>query len=118
MMETVKQDIPDTLWVGFGRKDAPIVRDQDRFLKYFYGWMLPHKFKVKHIEFWPGFAWGTVKMESALARNAMLKHVIDKPFRPDNEAGWVLNKFEKCVPVLAEVQNKKNSPKRVNKLKN
>ena len=49
-METVKQDVPDTLWVGFGRKDAPIVREQDRFRDYFYAWMTPHKFKIKHVE--------------------------------------------------------------------
>ena len=81
MMETVKQDVPDTLWVGFGRKDAPIVREQDRFRDYFYAWMHPHKFKIKHVEFWPGFAWGTVKLESGEARNTLLEHVIRKPFR-------------------------------------
>ena len=105
-MESVKQDIPDTLWIGFGRKDAPIVQDKARFLKYFHSWMHPYKFRVKHVEFWPGFSWGTVKMEHAEARNILLKHVIDKPFRPDNEAGWVLNKFEKCSPIF------ENSPKK------
>ena len=61
-MESVKQDIPDTLWIGFGRKDAPIVQDKARFLKYFHSWMHPYKFRVKHVEFWPGFSWGTVKV--------------------------------------------------------
>lgn len=99
-METIKQDIPDTIWIGFGRKDAAIVRDEARFLKVFRDWMYPHKFKVKHLEFWPGYAWGTIKMESPEARNILLKHVVEKPFRPDNESGWVLNKFEKCVPIF------------------
>ncbi len=111
-METTKQDIPDTLWVGIGRKDAPITRDETRFLKYFHSWMLPFKFKVKHVEFWPGFAWGTIRMESPEARNILLKHVIDKPFRPDGESGWVLNKFEKCVPVYPE--SPKKSPAKTN----
>ena len=108
-MESVKQDIPDTLWIGFGRKDAPIVQNKTRFLSYFHSWMQPYKFRVKNVEFWPGFAWGTIKMESGEARNTLLKHVIDKPFRPDNEAGWVLNKFEKCLPVDT---SPKKSPKK------
>ena len=49
-----KQDIPDTLWIGFGRKDAPIIQQPSRFKDYFYTWMHPHKYKIKHVEFWPG----------------------------------------------------------------
>lgn len=105
-METLKQDIPDTIWIGFGRKDAPIVRDEARFRQVFRDWMYPHRFKIKHLEFWPGYAWGTIKMESSDARNILLKHAVEKPFRPDNESGWVLNKFEKCVPIY------ENSPKK------
>lgn len=106
----MKQDIPDTLWIGFGRKDAPIVRDEARFIKYFHHWMQPHKFRVKNLEFWPGFSWGTIRLESSEARNTLLKHVIDKPFRPDNETGWVLNKFEKCLPVYPPENSPKKSP--------
>lgn len=98
-METVKQDVRDTLWVGFGRKDAAIIREPARFKEYFIAWMLPHKFKIRHIEFWPGFAWGTLRLESPEARTILLEHVLRKPFRPDNETGWVLNKYEKSIPI-------------------
>ena len=113
IMETVKQDITDTLWIGFGRKDAPIVQDKTRFLKYFHAWMHPFKFKVLHLDFWPGFAWGTIRMESSDARNVLLKHAIEKPFRPDSESGWVLNKFEKQVPIYTS--SPKKSPRKVSK---
>ena len=49
-----KQDIPDTLWIAFVRKDAPIIQQPSRFKDYFYTWMHPHKYKIKHVEFWPG----------------------------------------------------------------
>ena len=57
--------------------------------------MQPYKYRYKKVEFQPGFPWGSVQMESEEARNMLLKHAIDKPFRPYNEGGWVLNKFEK-----------------------
>ena len=114
-MEMQKKEIPDKLWVGFGRKDAPIIREPQRFKDYFYSWMLPHKYKIKDMEFWPGWSWGTVQMESREARDAMLEHVLRKPFRPDNESGWVLNKFEKVVPInnsVTEESPVKKSPKK------
>jgi hypothetical protein len=117
-METVKHDVPDTLWVGFGRKDAIIIREPARFKEYLSHWMQPHKFKIKHVEFWPGFAWGTVKLESGEARNVLLQHVLKKPFRPDGEMGWVLNKFEKCIPVYKIDDSPVRSPsKKANKEK-
>ena len=32
--------------------------------------------------------------------------------RPDNETGWVLNRFEKCVPVYSKMDALENSPKK------
>ena len=97
-METVKQDIPDTLWICCGQKDKIMtVQDKDRFLQYFQSWKQPYKYRYKKVEFKPGFPWGTVQMESEEARNMLLKHVKDKPFRPYGENGWALNKFEKSV---------------------
>ena len=56
-------------------------------------------------------------MESREARNALLEHVLRKPFRPDNETGWVLNKFEKCTP-LPNLGDPDSSPKRSPSKKN
>ena len=69
-----------------------------------------------------GFSWGTVKLESREARNALLEHVLRKPFRPDNETGWVLNKFEKCTPLpnLGDIDissSPKRSPVKKNAMK-
>ena len=108
-----KHVVPDTLWIGFGRKDAPIISEPNRFKDYFYAWMHPHKYKIKDMAFWPGYSWGTVKLESREARDALLEHVLRKPFRPDNETGWVMNKFEKVAPIsshLADSSSPKKSP--------
>ena len=106
-----KHVVPDTLWIGFGRKDAPIISEPNRFKDYFYAWMHPHKYKIKDMAFWPGYSWGTVKLESREARDALLEHVLRKPFRPDNETGWVMNKFEKVTPISSHlVDSPKKSP--------
>ena len=44
--------------------------------------MFPHNFVVKEIEFWSGYNWGTIKVESAHARKVLLEHAKFHPFRP------------------------------------
>ena len=44
--------------------------------------MFPHNFVVKEIEFWSGYNWGTIKLESSQARNVLLEHAKYHPFKP------------------------------------
>jgi hypothetical protein len=44
--------------------------------------MFPHNFFVKEIEFWSGYNWGTIKLESAHARTVLLEHAKYHPFKP------------------------------------
>ena len=44
--------------------------------------MFPHNFVVKEIEFWSGYNWGTIKLESSQARNVLLEHAKFHPFKP------------------------------------
>ena len=37
-------------------------------------------------------------------------HFLPSIFRPDNETGWVLNRFEKCVPMYKVEESPKKSP--------
>merc|ERR1712018_790133 len=60
--------------------------------------MFPHNFVVKEIEFWSGYNWGTIKLESAHARSVLLDHAKYHPFKPftDGEP-WEIRKFQKTV---------------------
>ena len=44
--------------------------------------MFPHNFVVKEIEFWSGYNWGTIKLETSQARNVLLEHAKYHPFKP------------------------------------
>ena len=52
------------------------------YITQFRAWMFPHNFVVKEIEFWSGYNWGTIKLESAQARNVLLEHAKYHPFKP------------------------------------
>lgn len=102
MADYVKQEVPDVLWIGQGKREAAITHDKAKFIEYFKTWMSPHSYEVHNVKFWPGFAWGTVRLESATARNVLLEHAKKKPFRPDGDSGWSVNKFEKTVCLKPE----------------
>ena len=55
--------------------------------------MFPHNFVVKEIEFWSGYNWGTIKLESSQARNVLLEHAKYHPFKPFTDGKSQLTLF-------------------------
>ena len=59
--------------------------------------MFPHNFVVKEIEFWSGYNWGTIKLETSQARNVLLEHAKYHPFKPFTDGKSNSTKFSLCL---------------------
>ena len=55
--------------------------------------MFPHNFVVKEIEFWSGYNWGTIKLESAHARSVLLEHAKYHPFKPFTDGKLLISYY-------------------------